>query len=183
VRASRAEGVAEEIDDDESSVTVLDIGFVNSAARQLIGVVVDDASSRLTRDIVLVGAGAASEMADRVLEPRRAVGGDGVLNECRQHTSPEARTAAPRPSVAVVSRTSRRLFLIFTGCCGGRLRLPALITLYSVMSWGAKPFVTGAVVGLGIAISGLFAERFLRGYPRPVRSVFVPSTPSSALWR
>jgi hypothetical protein len=36
VRASRAEDVAEEIDGDESSVTVLDIGFVNAAARQLI---------------------------------------------------------------------------------------------------------------------------------------------------
>ena len=38
--------------------------------------------------------------------------------------------------------------------------------LYSVMSWGAKPFVTGAVIGLGIAISGLFALRaLLAGIP------------------
>ncbi|HYU53593.1 MAG TPA: FtsX-like permease family protein, partial [Gemmatimonadaceae bacterium] len=39
-------------------------------------------------------------------------------------------------------------------------------TLYSVMSWGAKPFVTGTVIGLGIAVSGLFALRaLLAGIP------------------
>jgi ABC-type lipoprotein release transport system permease subunit len=30
------------------------------------------------------------------------------------------------------------------------------------MSWGAKPFVTGTVIGLGIARSGLFALRAIR---------------------